>query len=403
MVAGEGFAQGGSVRVTIREDDAPGQGDLFRFIHMAPVGLLDMAADGAIRLMNPSAVQILMPFTVTGTLDNLFRSLGAQGTTLKAVCDETGDRLGLLMHGFRVVRDQANANDRDGPPAGRERTRGAAPGQPTTLGISVTRAAPDRLIVALCDLTNLVEAEAEALEARARADQANAAKSRYLAGTSHELRQPLTAILGFSDVIANQALGPLPDRYANYAHHISEAARHLRDLVSDILDLAKIEAGQMTLAAKPLDLSELVARCLGLMAPQAEQGEVRLEANMPETLALTGDRRRLQQILLNLISNAVKFTRPGGAVRVSARAEADGTVEIVVEDTGIGIAPDDIPRVLEPFGQAPAGADRPDSTGLGLPVARGLVEAHGGTLALSSAPDVGTTVTVCLPSLSSSC
>lgn len=364
------------------QDKDPVLDDLYRFVHQAPVGLLDMRGDGAIRLMNPTAAQVLMPFAVNGVVDNLFDALGAQGAELRTACAAKAGRLGVLVHGFRVHRD----GEVTGPA-----------GAPTTLGVTITRAAPDRLFAALSDLSDLVVAERAALAAQARADQASAAKSRYLAGTSHELRQPLTAILGFADVMHQAVFGPLPARYAVYAGHILESARHLHALINDILDLSKIEAGEMVLEPGRVVLSEVVARCRRLTEQHARQAGVTVRDCLPETLDFVADARRVHQVLLNLVSNAIKFTPEGGSVTVAARAEDDGTVVITVSDTGIGIPPEDVALVLEPFGQSTAGRKRRDGTGLGLTIARALTEAHGGTLTLESIVAQGTTVTLRFP------
>jgi len=351
-------------------------------MYQAPVGLLDMRVDGTIEMMNPTAAQVLMPFAAGMALDNLFDALGARGADLRALCAAEDGRPGVLVHGFRVHRDG---------------DRAAPAGAPTTLGVTITRAEPDRLFAALSDLSDLVAAEQAALAAQARADQASAAKSRYLAGTSHELRQPLTAILGFADVMHQAVFGPLPVRYATYAGHILEAARHLQALINDILDLSKIEAGEMVLEPRRVTLADVITKCRRLTEDHARQADVTLREVVPDDLVFVADPRRVHQVLLNLVSNAIKFTPQGGSVTVAAWAEADGTVVITVSDTGVGIPPEDIARVLEPFCQTKAGQHRGDSTGLGLTVARALTEAHGGTLTLESVVAQGTTVTLRFP------
>jgi len=236
--------------------------------------------------------------------------------------------------------------------------------------------------------------------AKTQAEQANRAKSEFLANMSHEIRTPLNAILGFSEAMKLGIFGALGNgRYGEYAEHIYASAEHLLSLINDLLDLSKVEAGKLELDDEPVDLHEAIAEALRLVAPRAEAETVSLHHAVPRSLPpLLADRRILRQILLNLLSNSVKFTPAGGRVRVSAGIGHDGALWIAVGDTGVGIAEGDIPKVLEPFGQAAynrGSADR--GTGLGLPLARSLVEAHGGSLSLTSQVGRGTIVTVTFP------
>ena len=223
-------------------------------------------------------------------------------------------------------------------------------------------------------------------------------KSEFLANMSHELRTPLNAVIGFSDMMLHKAFGPLPGKYEEYARLIHESGSHLLHLVSDILDLAKIEAGKMVLDIKETDLGAVVDSCLQLSAGMADSRQVRLIKDVPDGAVLIhADSRACKQILLNLLSNAVKFSKPGGSVKVSLEVKSD-FVRLRVRDKGIGIPDHVLPRLGKAFEQA---ANDPmlarEGTGLGLALVRQLADAHGGTVHLASAENVGTCVTVELP------
>jgi signal transduction histidine kinase len=250
---------------------------------------------------------------------------------------------------------------------------------------------------ALADLAQ--QRNSELLVAKTEAERANHAKSEFLANMSHELRTPLNAIIGFSDVMSRQLLGPLgSDKYRIYADDIGNSGKHLLQIINDVLDMAKIEAGRGELTLATCDIGEIVAACLRMVSERAEAGQIMLATESAGDLPpLIADERALRQVLLNLLSNAVKFTRPGGCVTVATAAAESGLV-ITVADTGIGIAEQDLAHVLEPFAQADGGLARNfEGTGLGLPIARALMALHGGSLELASAAGVGTTVTLRLP------
>ncbi|HWD27022.1 MAG TPA: MHYT domain-containing protein [Rhizomicrobium sp.] len=235
-----------------------------------------------------------------------------------------------------------------------------------------------------------------ALEAAAAA---NHAKSAFLAAMSHELRTPLNAIIGFSEVMATEAFGPMGlVRYRDYAKDIHASGGHLLALINDILDLSRIDAGDARLTETDIDLGALAGECLRMIDGQAAKGELTLSlqgaAGLPK---VRGDTRRLKQVLINLLANAVKFTPVGGKIAIKL-ARTNAGISLAVEDSGIGIAPADIPRALERFGQVDSSLARKyDGVGLGLPLAKQLMELHGGTLTLASKLHIGTTVTVTLP------
>jgi len=246
------------------------------------------------------------------------------------------------------------------------------------------------------DITSLKQKEAELLIAKERAETASNAKSRFLAVMSHELRTPLNAIIGFSELIRDRLLGPLDQRYEDYIRHIHESGTHLLDLINGILDLSKIESGSYRLVEHNVDLAAAITASLTMVEPRAERENLTLARELPPVLpALRADERALKQILINLLSNAVKFTETGGRVTVRVSIEEDGALVLAVADTGIGIAPEDIPIAMQPFGQIDNSLTRAHGgTGIGLPLARMLAEAHNASLRIDSAPGVGTTVSV---------
>ncbi len=246
-------------------------------------------------------------------------------------------------------------------------------------------------------------ARAELREALARAagevESAEVAKGRFLATVSHELRTPLNAIIGFSDMLLHPAIsGELTAKQGEHVGLIRDAGNHLLSVVNAILDVSKIEAGSYPIAIEPFELRDAVELCCSMLEPQARERAVALAANVPHGLGrVVGDRRAVQQILINLVSNAVKFTPAGGQVGVSASA-GEGMVRIFVHDTGIGIADEDLARLGRPFVQVQNDYTRQfQGTGLGLSLVKGLVKLHGGTMSIESAPGLGTTVTVALP------
>ncbi len=234
--------------------------------------------------------------------------------------------------------------------------------------------------------------------ARAESERANSAKSRFLATMSHELRTPLNAIIGFSDMLTDESLTLDQARRYEYAKLINESGRHLLSVVNGILDMSKMESGNFQIMPEPFPPAQVIGGCCDLLALKAQDAGVdlttRLAPDLPEMIA---DRRAVNQILINLISNAIKFTPRGGRVTVGARSD-DGTLEITVTDTGCGIGPEDLPRLGEAFFQARASYDRRhDGTGLGLSIVKGLTRLHGGDMDIHSRLGEGTRVTVRLP------
>jgi len=245
----------------------------------------------------------------------------------------------------------------------------------------------------------LKEHQKHLIAAKEMAEAANRAKSDFLANMSHELRTPLNAIIGFASIMRDGKFGPLEKRYAEYAAVITDSGSHLLAIINDILDLAKAEANQLVLDEEEIALADTVVSCMSILQDMSERAGVVCTAEIQNDLPiLLADAAKIRQVVINLLGNAIKFTNPGGTVRVIVRREADGTIAMSVRDTGIGIPPDKIDLVLTPFGQVESGlARRYNGAGLGLPITKRLVELHGGTLTLESELGVGTTVTIRLP------
>jgi signal transduction histidine kinase len=256
------------------------------------------------------------------------------------------------------------------------------------------------VVLSYRDITLRKQVEETLRAARDQADLANKAKSEFLTNVSHELRTPLNAILGFSEMMRSEMLGPLGQpRYKELARDIYDSGTHLLAIINDILDLSKIEAGKIELYDEVVSVIELFDTVHRFVRERADNAGLTIAVEIPTGLPpVRADKRALRQILLNLLSNAIKFTPSGGRVTLQAVRGADGGVEFRVRDTGIGIAPSDIPKALAPFGQVDSSLARGcQGAGLGLPISRALVELHRGHFALASEPGVGTTVTVGLP------
>ncbi len=225
------------------------------------------------------------------------------------------------------------------------------------------------------------------------------AKSRFLANMSHEFRTPLNAILGFSEALKSGLFGHLNPRQAEYASHIHSSGNHLLALINDVLDISRLDLDAYVLNPERIELADAVNGAARTLSVAAEQKGVDLRADVPSGLpAIMADERALKQVLLNLLSNAVKFTPSGGIVAIRAERRDDGGVAIVVADTGLGIAPDDLARLFQPFQQAEnTRRHNPEGTGLGLVISRRLMEKHGGTLALESEVGKGTRAIAALP------
>ena len=250
------------------------------------------------------------------------------------------------------------------------------------------------------DITDRKEVENELREAKISAESANSVKTQFLANMSHELRTPLNAVIGFIDMMRLETFGPLGhDKYREYSTDIHTSASHLLTLISDILDVSKIEAGRMSLSEDHIHLADLAETCRKLLSYRAREGGVSLITFVPDNLPdLRADEVRVKQIVLNLLTNAIKFTPSGGTVRLAMEISAQGGVVIRAEDSGVGIASEDLNKILEPFGQAgDTNSLSKEGVGLGLYLVKAFSEMHGGHVDVASELGVGTHVTVTFP------
>ncbi len=256
------------------------------------------------------------------------------------------------------------------------------------------RAQKDELIEQLQHERDKAKAEKQ------KAEEANRAKSMFLANMSHELRTPLNAIMGFSEILAAEMYGPLDNAtYRSYAGDINQSGRYLLDLIDDILDLSRIEAGRRDISDEPFHVSACVRSGIALVAGKARSKHISIEVDLPESLPkLMGEVRAVNQIAINLLANAVKFTPQGGAIRISALRNASGALVLTFKDNGPGIPANEIHRALHSFERGSMATRQAiDGAGLGLPIVKGLIELHGGEIEIESTPGEGTSVHIIFP------
>jgi two-component system, cell cycle sensor histidine kinase PleC len=258
------------------------------------------------------------------------------------------------------------------------------------------------LVTTIMDITVRKQMEMSLRYAKDQADTANHAKSTFLANMSHELRTPLNAIIGFSELMMKETFGPIGQpKYQEYLGDIHFSARHLLEIINEVLDMSKIEAGRVELEVEEVDVPGVIESVIRIMTSRAFSSDITLKTKIQEGMPkLLADARLLRQILINLISNAVKFSAKGGLINIQTRQLKDGDIELMVQDFGIGIPKDKIREAMEPFGQITDNAHAAQThqgTGLGLPLARAMTELHGGTLRVVSDTNQGTTVYVTLP------
>ena len=263
------------------------------------------------------------------------------------------------------------------------------------------RAMPNGAVVSVySDITDLKASERKLIQARSQAEMANRSKSDFLANMSHELCTPLNAIIGFSEIISNELFGPIVnEKYLEYIRDIHNSSLHLLSIINDVLDMSKIEAGKLELSKEALNIQSVISDVVRMMHERAQSRGIELITQLlDEEVDVWADERAMKQIFLNLLSNAIKFSKAGGKVYVRVGADQPNLAVVEFEDYGIGMNEEEQERALQPFGQAkPATTRNYGGTGLGLPITKGLVEAHGGKLAIKSRAGSGTIVRVVLP------
>jgi PAS domain S-box-containing protein len=352
---------------------------------------LDAATDGMVRL--DAAGRIL---AMNARAESLFGygQNEAMGENFTALLTPSSHAAALAR--FETVREGATA-------AGIEVVARASDGGSIPLRLYFGRldAIPEpEYCAVLRDLSEVKAAEREGRAAREKAEKASALKTDFLARVSHEIRTPLQAILGFAEVITEERFGPIGnDRYKDYVKDIHASGKHVMSLANDLLDLTKIETGRMEFAFSPVDANRIIRECVALMQPQAARERIIMRLSLFDKLPnVMADERALRQIMLNLMSNAVKFNEPGGQVIVSTALDESGHPVIRVRDTGLGMNESELSVALEPFRKVPGGR-REDGAGLGLPLTKALVEANHADFSIKSRKEHGTLVEVAFPSV----
>ena len=326
--------------------------------------------------INPAATEILEGGV---TYEGLLRANTEKGQFVEALGREE-----------EFIRERVEKHKNPDAPILREMTDG------TWRIIKETKTPEGGIALTATDITELKKTEQALIVSKERAEHANRTKTEFLAHMSHELRTPLNAIIGFSAIIEGAMFGPIEDKYKDYASDIYTSGEHLLGVITDILDVSKIEVGEMEIDEEEVNVAELVNDCIKMVRGKSKEADIKLNGEIPEGLpGLVADPLRVKQIMINLLSNAIKFTPERGHVTIGAAVDEELGISLWVSDTGIGIAAEDIPKVLEAFGQVRDDATRThEGTGIGLSLSKALAELHGGTLEVSSELDKGTTVTV---------
>ncbi|MCX7312396.1 MAG: PAS domain S-box protein [Alphaproteobacteria bacterium] len=353
--------------------------------------ILDASADGVVVLDADQNVQ-----SINGGAAKLFgyESREVTGLPFTSLFAPESQR--------EVLQSLDSAGSQSGARAGRDVIGRRRDGGAVPLFMTLSRVNDDgdKLCAIFRDMTFWKKTEGDLLNARRQAEAASAAKSDFLAKISHEIRTPLNAIIGFSEVMMQERFGPVGnERYRQYLKDIHTSGGHLVSLLNDLLDLSKIEAGKLELKFADVDLNELTQQSVALMQPQANRERIIIRTSLGSTLpSVTADARSVRQILLNLLSNSIKFTGAGGQVIVSTARGDEGEVVLRVRDTGIGMSEQDLAVALEPFRQLATSARwGSGGTGLGLPLTKALAEANRASFRISSAVDAGTLVEVAFP------
>jgi PAS domain S-box-containing protein len=356
-------------------------------LETATDGVVILDADGDIRSMNRAA-SALFNFDDLETRGKPFVMLFAHESQ-KSILDYLS---GLAGHGVASVLNDGREV------IGREASGGFLP-----LFMTIGKlTSSNGFCVVIRDITQWKRTEEELRNAKRAAETANAHKTDFLARVSHEIRTPLNAIIGFADMMANEHFGPVGHpRYGEYAHDIVRSGRHVLDIVNDLLDISKIEAGEMDLDFAAVGLNETVQAAVSIIQPQANSQRVIIRTALSQAVpSVVADSRSIKQIVLNILANAIRFTPSGGQIIVSTAYEANGSVALRIRDTGIGMSRTELEQAMKPFRQVSTGSprNRGDGTGLGLPLTKAMVDANRASFAISSAPNEGTLVEVSFPS-----
>lgn len=359
--------------------------ELRSILETATDGVVVVGQDGEIRSLNRSA-SALFNYDDDEVRGKPFAMLFAHESQ-KAVIDYLA---GLSGHGVASVLNDGREV------IGREASGGFIP-----LFMTVGRLSSSGYCAVIRDITQWKRTEEDLRNAKRLAETANAHKSDFLARVSHEIRTPLNAIIGFSDMMAGERFGPIGHpRYVEYANDIGRSGRHVLDIVNDLLDISKIEAGEMELDFAAVGLNEGVSEAVALMQPQANSQRVIIRTSLSTAVPpIVADQRSIKQIAINILSNAIRFTPSGGQIVVSTSYETNGSVVLRIRDTGVGMTRSELEQAMKPFRQVTTGArKRGDGTGLGLPLTKAMVDANRANFSISSSPNEGTLVEITFPS-----
>ncbi|KQS65093.1 hypothetical protein ASG39_07420 [Rhizobium sp. Leaf371] len=360
--------------------------ELRAILETATDGVVVMGAEGDIRSLNRSA-NALFNYNDADVIGKPFATLFAHESQ-RAVMDYLA---GLAGHGVASVLNDGREV------IGREASGGFIP-----LFMTMGRLSSSNGYCAVIrDITQWKRTEEELRSAKRAAETANAHKTDFLARVSHEIRTPLNAIIGFSDMMASEHFGPIGSaRYIEYASDIGRSGRHVLDIVNDLLDISKIEAGEMELDFAAVEINEAVSEAVSLVQPQANAQRVIIRTSLSTSVpSVVADNRSIKQIALNILANAIRFTPAGGQIVVSTAYEANGSVMLRIRDTGVGMTRTELEQAMKPFRQVTTGArKRGEGTGLGLPLTKAMAEANRALFSINSAPNEGTLVEITFPS-----